>query len=232
MAPIRKPPHTDPLAADSETRPEVEDWVPIEKRLSRDALEALNMLVEAKCDRKLILNLLTFLADAPERLRLSKREEWETSRPVSLSPLDDLPGALRGVSGKAEKIDIRALQRTAQRARKLLKEIEYLKRTPLVIWLRENNHLDPEDLLAGSLVPGLTASRFRGLLELPRLAKKAGARLRPDFTRRLTALYKHIHDRTGHWHDLEVSKLLYDLFPQPVETAALERWRERHGLRD
>jgi hypothetical protein len=230
MAPIRKAPHTDPLAADSETRPEIEDWVPIEKRLSRDARKALNTLVEANCDQKLILNLLTFLADAPQRLRLSKPEGWETSRPVSLSPLDDLPGALRGVSGKAEKIDIRALQRTARRARKLLKEIEYLKRTPLVIWLRENNYLDPEDLLAGSLVPGLTASRFRGLLELPRLAKRAGARPRPDFTRRLNALYKHIHERTGQWHDLELSRLLYDLFPQPLTPLALEKWRGRHGL--
>jgi len=68
---------------------------------------------------------------------------------------------------------------------------------------------------------------------IPKRLKQFGPRQRPDYTRRLTAICKHIRERSGQWHDTHVVTILNDLAPDsadPMTAVALKEWRKRHGL--
>jgi hypothetical protein len=116
-----------------------------------------------------------------------------------------------------------------------------LRRTPLVRLLAERGKIPPGDLLARDFGVVMLANtqdyKFRTLLRLPELvgelSKEIGPRQRPDFTRRLTEIYRHIRERTGHWHDEKVADILYDLTPDPKHPPSAESlkvWRNEHGL--
>ena len=220
----------------SKTRP-ADKASGLERYLSPTGKEAFNGLCGLGCDRDVLESLFTFLVAKPVRIQGTKGQatKGQRERPyyeISMHPLDQLETALRG----SKKYDIRALQRTAQRAKKLMREIERQKRTPLVIWLQQKGHIKPPDLLAGSLVPGLRQSYFRGLLSLPKLAKQVGGRKKPDFERQLAMIYRHVHERTGGWHDQLIASVLDDLFPpdrdhEPPSPGALLAWRHRRELK-
>lgn len=198
----------------------------LSKRLSTASEEALTKLCSLGCDSRILRSLFVLLSAKPILIPRGKGSFHE----IFLHPLDSLDTALAG----SDKIDIRALERTAQRTRKLLEEIEWLRKTPLVAWLVSKSYIQPHDLLFG--VPGLSRSSFDGLLNLPKFAKQVGARERPDFNRQLGKIYKHIYDCTGGWHDSLVLEILYDLFPPsltqnraaPTTAESLIQWRRRH----
>jgi hypothetical protein len=204
----------------------------LDSHLTENGKRALNEFYSLGCDpvflHETFAAMLFSTATIPKR-RPGVSDHRVRPRRVSLSPLDRLEDALHG-SGK---IDIRDLQRTAQRASKLLAEILKLKKTPLVAWLKDKGYIQPYDILGGSPIPETTACRFEGLLNLPGFAKQIGARKKPDFERRLTAIYRHIRQRTKGWHDREVAEILYDLFPSRAPNAdSLLQWRHRRGLTD
>lgn len=224
----------------------------LEERLTSDGKEAFQKLCDLGCDREELGALFTLLAAEPIRIRrklrapqsseidlgdkssevsaarTKPRDEWYQ---VSLHPLDRLEAALRG-SGE---VNLRELQRTAQRAKKLRNEVIRLKRTPFVRWLQHTGYMRPPDLLSGLPVPGSTETYFRGVLSLPRLAKQVGARKRPDFERQLKKIYQHIYEHTSGWHDDLAARILNDLFlcelgREGTNADALRKWRDRHGL--
>jgi hypothetical protein len=224
----------------------------LEQHLTSDGREALQKLCDLECDREYLGDLFTLLTAKNIRIRRKPRspqsneieranESGDLPAPgtkplhewylVSLHPLDRLEAALRGSS----MIDIRELQRTAQRAKKLRSEIICLKRTPFVRWLQQKGYIQQPDLLNGLPVPGSTEPYFRGVLSLPRLAKQVGARKRPDFERQLKKIYQHIYERTSGWHDDFVARILNDLIPSELchkgtNADALQKWRAHHNL--
>lgn len=212
--------------SDPPNRPQ-EDF--LVRRLSEPGKEALKKLCALGCDKQILGGLLVLLAPEQERLTL------DSGKQICLRPLDALDDSLKGISDQlAEKKDIRALQRTAQRAKKLRDEIKQLRGTAFVAWLKEKGYIDDNDLLGGSTIPELVDCRFRGLLSLPNLADQVGPRQRPEYTNLLKQIYLHIHERTGGWHDQELTEILHDLMPQGPDTKRLDlpSWRQRHGLTD
>jgi len=195
----------------------------LEERLSAAGGNALEKLCQLGCDRKILGGLIVLLFPEANRLRL------QSGREICLHPLDTLDDALKPTSQ-----DMRALERAAERARKLRDEIKELKGTPFVQWLKERGYIDDGDLLARSTVRELIDCQFRGLVNLAKLAKQIGPRKRPDYTHLLTQIFLHVRERTGGWHELELSEILYDLLPDEPGAKRLDlpSWRQRHGLTD
>lgn len=238
---------------------ESDDW--LSRRLTPQGCAAFDKLCE-KCDRETLGGLFIQLTLGPVKVPYHPLRESTNMQEVkekgeqdqapqscnpdpkpprragsdgfelSLHPLDRLDTALHGSS----KIDIRDLKTIANMAKKLMREVEKLKRTPFVRELQHRGYLQEHDLLGGAMVPNITQARFLGLLNLPRWAKEVGARKRPDFERQLTKIYRHIHAQTGSWNDREVTDILCSLLSVGLNSPtpnpdSLAKWRERHGLK-
>jgi hypothetical protein len=150
--------------------------------------------------------------------------QLQTGRTIELNARDSWDSLLYPVT-RGE------LPRIALQARKLLGDIERLRETRLVRRL----DLPDEDLLGGSPLPKVKRIYFQGLLNLPKLAKGFGSRKRPDYTRRLTLIYQHIHECTRQWYDAKVADILNDLLPDPEHphnAESLKQWRSEHGVTD
>jgi hypothetical protein len=228
----------------------------LDSLLTRKGKAAFSKLCEHGCDRHVLGPYFTLFAvrkpiviDGPHGRKPLK---------VFVSPFDTWSGALTPKDGK-RPLDPDDLRRIAARALRLCEDIDRLKTTPLVVRLVQEQAIPPGDLLAGSLiltsppkirptegtppkkkpgrklVPGLVPSPFNGILNLPKLAKSFGPQKTPDYTRRLSAIYRHIHERTGQWHDAWVADILNDLLldaEHPDNAESLKQWRSRHGLAD
>lgn len=196
----------------------------IETRLSGVGKKAFRDLVEVGCDPHVVDGLFTMLTthsvtltrkgSRPIEIRMSALDSWDEL----LFPVikDELP-------------------QIARRARKLLQDIERLRKSHFIRHLNVTGFLPQGDILAGSAVGFGPRRYFHGLLHLPEMAKPFGPKLRPDHTRRLTKLYQHIHERSGQWHDARVADILNDLLQNPgnpVTADSMKAWRSRHGLTD
>ena len=151
---------------------------------------------------------------------------------MSLHSLDNREDALCGKS-------LDDLAKIVKRAKKLVKDIGELKRTPLVRELVSRGVIRKGDLLHRVDFPHDT-TRFEGLLNLRRLGKNfSGSQKYPDRTELLTDLLQHVRESTGDWHDELVAPLLEHILPKgptmnkpswPVSKKGLSEWRKRHNL--
>jgi hypothetical protein len=176
--------------------------------------QAVDRLVAAGCERQTLEGLFRLLVEC-------KPLKLNSGITICLSPRDSLDDLFSPIS--KEK-----LPRMHKRVRNLLKDIGLLRRARLVRYLD-----DPH--LAGCLRDAEMDLRLLADLlgNIPKRLKHFGARRRPDYTRRLTAIYKHIREHSGQWHDTHVATILNDLVPDstaPMTAQALKEWRKRHGL--
>jgi hypothetical protein len=118
-------------------------------------------------------------------------------------------------------------------------DLVLLRRTRLVRTLVLDGTLADDPLLGGPLpIPLLSKFRpeaLQGIVALPELARELGQRRRPEYRRYLKAVYRHIFECTGKWHDREVADILNDLrrpHPKQLYTQEnLKRWRSLHHVR-
>jgi hypothetical protein len=185
-----------------------------------------------ECDRRILGSLFIWLA-APQKIALNsrakapQRDRRRKLKTIHFPPIESLEELLYPVS-RQELITI------VGRARALQRDVERLRRTRLVRSLVLEGTLPDHDLLGGPFIREFRSEAFRGILELPRYVKQYGQRSRPDYTRHLTAVYRHIFLCSGTWHDKEVADILNDLRPhryQPQTPESLKRWRNAHGLK-
>ncbi len=172
------------------------------------AKESFDKLCQRGCDPDILSFLCYWImphepVTLPMPGTLPVRETETPQRPTVIHsrPLDSWETV-------ADGLEVEDLGRIAEEAEQLWCKILRLRRTPLVTTLIQMGELprSSDDLLGG--LPGC-GDPFRGLRELPDLAKKwFGPRQRPDYTRLLTALCEHVSERTGSWHDSEVESIL------------------------
>jgi hypothetical protein len=215
----------------------------LESRLTKVGRDAFEELCQKGCDRRILSNLFLLLS-APSCVRLKTGQTIEL-RAEARSILGPDYGAKTGhtielsAGDSSERLLCPVaedeLPRIARRAEKLLCDIERLRRTRLIRRLVADGRLPDDDLLGGSPLLEIKRAYFHGLLHLAELAGGFGARQRPDYTRRLKAIFKHIRECTGRWHDGRVADILDDLLPnpqKPYNAESLKVWRNEHGLSD
>lgn len=204
-----------------QTAPEQPSRVLDEKlRFWPRAKEAFERLYQLGCEPQ-ILEFLCYWMMPLEPVTLPANESRPHPVVIHNRPLDSWDTA-------ADGLNLEDLRKIAEESEQLWNKILRLRRTPLVrtLILMDELPRSSDDLLGG--LPGC-GDPFRGLKELPALAKKwFGPRQRPDFTRLLTALYEHIWERTRGWHDAEVAALLDALLPDPPKD--LKQWRYDRDL--
>ena len=161
---------------------------------SNEAIRRFNKLCERGCDRETLGRMLVDLAnywrtEGPYKLRRS-------GKVVHAYPLD-ANGALDPQDGD-RTLTLKELREIRSRAEKLIVEIDRLRRTPLVHYLKLHGIIQPGDLLTGR-----SSNRvFYGLRQLPQLAKTLSPAARPEYSSILRTIYEHIQERTrGHFYD-------------------------------
>ena len=136
------------------------------------------------------------------------------------------------------------------RVLKLLKEIEKLRRTPLIGVLAADPKM--KKIKQGDLLHPYCDFRlpFEGILGLPRFVRgddpylptvrkteskyeptpAIGPQKKPTFNEILTGIVKHVYEHTGRWHDREVAEVLHALDLPHGTTDSLKNWRNQRGL--
>ncbi len=192
---------------------------------TRAGRNAFDFLCQRSCDRETLGGLFVLLTHKEIlRLKADPKRGHERDVEIRLNRLD-VEDPLGGMS-------LRKLRQIASRAERLAAEIIRLRKTLLVRHLKAQGALAPNDLLSGSPLSTGASTAFQGVLSLPDLAKRFGAQSgRPEHTRRLTKIYRHIRQCTGQWHDAKVAHILNALDPYVPQTEqALKEWRKRHNL--
>jgi hypothetical protein len=187
---------------------------------SQIGLESFKNLCKLGCIDQELGGLFVFLC-SPSKITL------ESGESINLRPLDSKETAMGGF----EQND---LEEIAQIAERLRAECERLRQTPLVRQLVHDGDIKVGDLLNRSPLSDIKEVRFDGLLMLPDVLRKCGARQRPEYTRLLTGIFAHIYEHTKGWHDKCVADVLNDLSPDrkdPYTEEGLKQWRTRQGLK-
>jgi hypothetical protein len=189
-----------------------------------------------ECDRRILGSLLVWLI-APQKITFKSGAKAPTEEDQHAKRNKLKSFYFPAVESSKEllyPITPSELNSIVRRTQAFERDVERLRRTRFVRFLVLDGTLADDPLLGGPLLPKLQSDSFRGILALPELARRLGQRRRPDYTRYLTAVYRHIFDCTGTWHDKEVADLLNDLRPHPQKPytqEGLKRWRSLQRVR-
>jgi hypothetical protein len=203
----------------------------LESKLGPHALQALDQLCKAGCERPTLIGYWKWLAIKRIKIPLSLRKTGKSQErrvvELNLRQMDSRETAHPGFS-------LRDLRNIAKRASKLRSDVAKLRKTPLVHTLVDREIVRDGDLLASSpMFPTNGSLPFEGLILLPELAKQGGPQRKPDLTIARKRIHKYIYMRTLEWHDRLFAAIYNDLFPDdPQDEKNVQRWRSRHGLLD
>ena len=159
--------------------------------------------------------------------------------PSLFHSLDSYASAFSGfeIREPGKGFEFKRLKKLESRVATVIKEIDELKKTPIVRELAEQGLIPSDDVLG---MPDFSCrSHFQALLDLrnrasivlgdPRKPKRV------DFDSILLGIYMHIHSRSGGWHDRSVADILNDLFPdrrEPFTESSLKQWRYTRDITD
>src|SRR5262249_54131538 len=116
----------------------------------------------------------------------------------------------------------------------LVRDIEALRRTPLVCELRIRKRFHNRDLLCSLIVPA--SESFEGLLNLETTAQTVLGNpkksRRAEYDSCLKGLYGTVYIHTKRWCDGLVADILNELpdRKQLTTEGSLRNWRKKHGL--
>jgi hypothetical protein len=192
-------------------------------------------LCEKGCDAEELGNYFKLLTSKSEieytRTYIGKRKRFATSREhaermrqpqhvIDSRPMDSFETALDGF----QKRDIENLQK---KLKKVSSDIEKLNNTKLVGSI--DRHKFHREVFNMPTLLDYYAGKFINLIlkEYDRVGEKQ----RPDYTKLMKGLYKHVRDKTKGWHDALIAEILYQLTPERQDSElSLKQWRKRHGI--
>lgn len=127
----------------------------------------------------------------------------------------------------AKRYTLPQLRAVAARAKRLLKDIEQLRGTPLVMNLVAYRQIGRADLLHPSLD---YLEAFPGLLQIGSHGRRFGPKARPQFNQNLWFLLRYVYECHRSWHDRCVALVMEGLGLKPDDEDNLKVWRRAHGL--